>query len=105
MSENVRVIVRSRPLNKNEANQKVRVFQRSFLLSIYLIPLLSFLSQKILKIADLCVKLENEDPSVPAKSFTFDSVYDDKAPTEAIYNEICYPLVEVSTYTYNLNGK
>lgn len=33
---------------------------------------------------------------MPPKSFTFDSVYDDKAPTEAIYNDICYPLVEVS---------
>lgn len=50
-----------------------------------------------MKISDLCVKLENgQDPSVPPKSFTFDSVYDDKAPTEAIYNDICYPLVEVS---------
>lgn len=50
-----------------------------------------------MKISDLCVKLENgQDPSVPPKSFTFDSVFDDNAPTEAIYNDICYPLVEVS---------
>lgn len=57
----------------------------------------SILLQKIVKIADLCVKLENAtDTTVPPKSFTFDSVYDDVAPTEAIYNEICYPLVEVS---------
>lgn len=44
------------------------------------------------------MKLENgQDLTAPAKSFTFDSVYDDTAPTEALYNDICYPLVEVST--------
>lgn len=36
----------------------------------------------------------NEGPSFP-KQFTFDSVYDQDATTETIYNEICYPLVEV----------
>lgn len=36
----------------------------------------------------------NEGPSFP-KQFTFDSVYDQDSTTETIYNEICYPLVEV----------
>lgn len=36
----------------------------------------------------------NEGPSFP-KQFTFDSVYDQDATTETIYNEICYPLIEV----------
>lgn len=36
----------------------------------------------------------NEGPSFP-KQFTFDSVYDQDAMTETIYNDICYPLVEV----------
>lgn len=40
----------------------------------------------------------NEGPSFP-KQFTFDSVYDLDATTETIYNEICYPLVEVLTKT------
>lgn len=35
------------------------------------------------------------DPSAPAKQFTYDSAYDSTAPTEAIYNDICYSLVEV----------
>lgn len=35
-----------------------------------------------------------EGPSFP-KQFTFDSTYDQDSQTETIYNEICYPLVEV----------
>lgn len=36
----------------------------------------------------------NEGPAFP-KEFTFDSVYDQDSNTETIYNDICYPLVEV----------
>ena len=35
-----------------------------------------------------------EGPSFP-KQFTFDSTYDQDSNTENIYNDICYPLVEV----------
>lgn len=33
-----------------------------------------------------------------AKQFTFDSVYDQKSATESIYNDICYPLIEVNIH-------
>lgn len=36
----------------------------------------------------------NEGPSYN-KQFTFDSVYDQESYTESIYNDICYPLIEV----------
>lgn len=35
------------------------------------------------------------DLTAPSKEFTFDSAYDSKSSTENIYNDICYPLVEV----------
>lgn len=31
----------------------------------------------------------------PPKTFTFDSAYDWNASSEAIYNDICYSLIEV----------
>lgn len=81
-------------MNKNEKDQKVR----TALIRVFPQFNTELLFQKIVQIANWCVKLENGlDPTVPAKSFTFDSVYDDNAPTEAIYNDICYPLVEVSS--------
>lgn len=43
------------------------------------------------------VSIQNPaDLTAPSKEFTFDSAYDSKASTESIYNDICYPLVEVS---------
>lgn len=42
----------------------------------------------------------SEGPSFP-KQFTFDSVYDQDAMTETIYNDICYPLVESALEGYN----
>lgn len=46
------------------------------------------------------VSIQNPaDLTAPSKEFTFDSAYDAKSTTENIYNDICYPLVEVSTAT------
>ena len=36
------------------------------------------------------------DKKAPPKNFTFDGAYFTDSTTEAIYNEIAYPLVEVS---------
>ena len=42
-----------------------------------------------------CCLTNPEDPSAPAKSFTFDGAYYIDSTTEQIYNEIVFPLVEV----------
>lgn len=54
-------------------------------------------TQCVVKMRDCAVEIwdPNESPSL-SKNFTFDSVYDQNSTTEAIYNDICYPLVEVS---------
>lgn len=42
------------------------------------------------------VSIQNPtDLTAPSKEFKFDSAYDPKTSTESIYNDICYPLVEV----------
>lgn len=47
------------------------------------------------------VSIQNPaDLTAPSKDFTFDSAYDPKSTTECIYNDICYPLVEVSLNIY-----
>lgn len=44
------------------------------------------------------------DLTAPSKEFRFDSAYDLKSSTENIYNDICYPLVEVrAKFTISLN--
>lgn len=75
MAENVKVIVRCRPMNKKEQDLNC---------------------QCVVKMNNCMVETWDpaEGPSFP-KQFTFDSVYDQNATTEAIYNDICYPLVEV----------
>lgn len=82
-------------MNKNETGEKVRRYY--FAKKEKKFPKNKIISlQKIVQTSNMCVRLENgTDPTVPPKTFTFDSVYEE-APTEAIYNEICYPLVEVS---------
>lgn len=51
------------------------------------------------------VSIQNPaDLTAPSKEFTFDSAYDPKTSTESIYNDICYPLVEVSVFL-NKNNK
>ena len=41
-----------------------------------------------------CSVANVNDTTAPPKSFTFDGVYYTDSTTEAIYNEIAYPLVE-----------
>lgn len=49
------------------------------------------------------VSIQNAaDLTAPSKEFTFDSAYDSKTSSEVIYNDICYPLVEVSYIKNNL---
>lgn len=55
--------------------------------------------QSIVQIDDCAVNLENtSDLSTPPKSFTYDSAYDWNSSSEAIYNDICYSLVEVRNF-------
>jgi hypothetical protein len=42
-----------------------------------------------------CSLANLNDPTAPPKAFTFDGCYYTDSTTEAIYNEIAYPLVEV----------
>ena len=46
-----------------------------------------------------CSMVVPSDPNAPPKNFTFDGAYGTNSTTEAIYNEIAYPLVEVSSWT------
>ncbi|XP_037049565.1 osmotic avoidance abnormal protein 3 isoform X3 [Bradysia coprophila] len=81
MAENVKVIVRCRPMNKKECDMKCKT---------------------IVQIEDCAVHLENPaDKSSPPKTFTYDSSYDSNSSTEAIYNDICYSLVENVLEGYN----
>ncbi|XP_044742970.1 kinesin-like protein KIF17 [Chrysoperla carnea] len=79
--ENVKVIVRCRPMNKRELDLNCRA---------------------IVQMNGCEVKLTNpNDKNCPTKQFTFDSVYDMKSATENLYNDICYPLVESVLEGYN----
>ncbi|XP_037926069.1 osmotic avoidance abnormal protein 3 isoform X2 [Hermetia illucens] len=81
MAENVRVVVRCRPMSQKELDAHCK---------------------NIVQIKDCMVSLENpNDLSTPAKSFTYDSAYGANAPTEALYNDICYSLVENVLEGYN----
>lgn len=44
-----------------------------------------------------CSIINPADEKAPPKNFTFDGSYFTDSTTESIYNEIAYPLVEVST--------
>ncbi|XP_066144490.1 osmotic avoidance abnormal protein 3-like isoform X5 [Euwallacea fornicatus] len=81
MAENVRVIVRCRPMNKRETDTNCKC---------------------VVKIQNPVVETwdPGEGPAYP-KTFTFDSTYDQNSNTEAIYNDICYPLVESVLEGYN----
>ncbi|KAF5281686.1 hypothetical protein FQA39_LY17707 [Lamprigera yunnana] len=81
MAENVKVIVRCRPMNKREIELKCK---------------------SIIQMQNCMVEIwdPNEGPAFP-KQFTFDSVYDQKSCTENIYNDICYPLIESVLEGYN----
>nr|CAH7747746.1 unnamed protein product [Callosobruchus chinensis] len=81
MAENVKVIVRCRPMNKKEIDLSC---------------------QCVVSVQNCVVEAwdPNEGPSFP-KQFTFDSTYDQDSTTEVIYNDICYPLVESVLEGYN----
>lgn len=81
MGENVRVVIRCRPMNKKEHDNNCR---------------------EIVKVDDCSVSIQNpSDYTAPGKTFTFDNAYATNAPTEAIYNDICYSLVENVLEGYN----
>ena len=44
----------------------------------------------------VCIIQKPDGGKQPPKQFTFDGVYFTAATTEQIYNDIAYPLVEVS---------
>lgn len=78
-SESVKVVVRCRPLNDRE----------------------KALSSKMVLSMDLqrcqCIIEKPGAPDEPPKQFTFDGTYYIDQTTEQMYNEIAYPLVEVSS--------
>ncbi|XP_055922428.1 osmotic avoidance abnormal protein 3 isoform X2 [Eupeodes corollae] len=81
MGENVKVVVRCRPMNKKEIDINCK---------------------EIVKVDDCSVTIRNpSDYTAPAKTFTFDNAYASNAPTEALYNDICYTLVENVLEGYN----
>ncbi|KAL9693550.1 hypothetical protein quinque_012835 [Culex quinquefasciatus] len=81
MAENVKVVVRCRPMNKREQQAG---------------------NKNITQIDNSTVNLDNpNDPSAPQKSFKFDSAYGYAATTENIYSDICYSLVESVLEGYN----
>ncbi|XP_017130609.2 kinesin-like protein KIF17 isoform X1 [Drosophila elegans] len=81
MSENIKVVVRCRPMNRSENESKC---------------------ENIVEINDYVVSVINPLARlVPKKMFIFDSAYDMITKTEDIYNEMCYSLVESTIEGYN----
>ncbi|XP_053680225.1 kinesin-like protein KIF17 [Anopheles nili] len=81
MAENVKVVVRCRPMNKRE--------QQSSCTSV-------------IQIDNSLVNLDNpKDRNATQKSFRFDNAYGYAATTENIYSDICYSLVESVLEGYN----
>ncbi|XP_022217263.1 osmotic avoidance abnormal protein 3 isoform X2 [Drosophila obscura] len=81
MSENVKVVVRCRPMNRKENESKC---------------------ENIVEINEYAISVINPTArNSQKKMFTFDSVYDMISKTEVIYNEMCYSLVESTLDGYN----
>uniref|UniRef100_A0A182VXQ2 Kinesin-like protein n=1 Tax=Anopheles minimus TaxID=112268 RepID=A0A182VXQ2_9DIPT len=81
MAENVKVVVRCRPMNKREQQSKCK---------------------NVIQIDNALVNLDNpNDSNAPQKSFQFDNAYGYAATTENIYSDICYSLVESVLEGYN----
>ena len=51
-----------------------------------------------------CTIKNPDDPKAPPKMFTFDGAYYTDSTTEAIYNDIAYPLVEVGKNTRSVQA-
>ncbi|GFS24814.1 kinesin-like protein [Elysia marginata] len=83
MAECVKVIVRCRPMNTREKDLKCGT-------------VVSMDSKR-----GQCSIVNPGDKKAPPKNFTFDGAYFTDSTTEAIYNEIAYPLVEGVTEGYN----
>ena len=81
--EAVKVVVRCRPMNQREKDLKCEV----------IVNIETQKSQVQLK----CL----EEPNLPPKSFTFDGSYGVDSNTEAIYNDVGFPLVESVCEGYN----
>uniref|UniRef100_A0A182PBG3 Kinesin-like protein n=1 Tax=Anopheles epiroticus TaxID=199890 RepID=A0A182PBG3_9DIPT len=81
MAENVKVVVRCRPMNKREQQSNCK---------------------SVIQIDNSLVNLDNPtDSNAPQKSFQFDNAYGYAATTENIYSDICYSLVESVLEGYN----
>lgn len=83
MAECVKVIVRCRPMNQREKDLNCKC---------------------VIKMETAkggCTITNPGDPKAPPKMFTFDGAYFTDSTTEAIYNDIAYPLVEGVTEGYN----
>uniref|UniRef100_A0A182NL95 Kinesin-like protein n=1 Tax=Anopheles dirus TaxID=7168 RepID=A0A182NL95_9DIPT len=81
MAENVKVVVRCRPMNKREQQSNCK---------------------SVIQIDNALVNLDNpNDSNAPQKSFQFDNAYGYAATTENIYSDICYSLVESVLEGYN----
>nr|XP_044251278.1 kinesin-like protein KIF3B [Drosophila takahashii] len=81
MSENIKVVVRCRPMNRSEKEKNC---------------------DKIVEINEYAVSVTNPSARLAQKKmFIFDSVYDMITKTEVIYNEMCYSLVESTIEGYN----
>ncbi|XP_075732123.1 osmotic avoidance abnormal protein 3 [Rhipicephalus microplus] len=81
--ESVKVVVRCRPMNAKEREQKC---------------------QNVVRIdcaAGQCTLTNPADRSAPAKTFCFDGAYDCNSTTEQIYDDIVYPIVESVSEGYN----
>ncbi|XP_049514368.1 kinesin-like protein KIF17 [Dermacentor silvarum] len=81
--ESVKVVVRCRPMNTKEREQKCQSVVR------------------IDCVAGQCTLTNPADRSAPAKTFCFDGAYDHNSTTEQIYDDIVYPIVESVSEGYN----
>ncbi|XP_026839303.1 kinesin-like protein KIF17 [Drosophila erecta] len=81
MSENIKVVVRCRPMNQCEKERKC---------------------QNIVEINGFAVSVTNPSARISQKKkFIFDSAYKMETNTEVIYDEMCYSLVESTIEGYN----
>ncbi|KAK7480414.1 hypothetical protein BaRGS_00028333 [Batillaria attramentaria] len=83
MAECVKVIVRCRPMNTREKDLNCKCVI------------------KMDGAKGMCTIVNPNDTKAPPKMFTFDGAFFTDSTTEAIYNDIAYPLVEGVTEGYN----
>ena len=81
-TETVKVMVRVRPMNTKEKNLNC---------------------QTIVKVdkTNNQIELTRVDEQAPPKGFAYDSVYDEDAEQQAVYDESAFPLVESVIQGYN----